>query len=164
MNNQCVNSLLSQHLKLRNWIQVWSSFRSQPSSWWWWKSPGWGPSQSPSCPDHQPTWCTTWWMPSSWTETSSCRTYQNWVLNLKKLKNPKICAKALTTYAPSAGAFATPTSNLSCTSRNQKAMQANRWTFGASKSFQGTHLLLHSSPMCSAQTVLSALMPRGVSM
>ena len=87
-----------------------------------------------------------------------------WVINQKKLKNPKICTKALTTYAPSAGAFATPTSNLSCTSRNQKAMQANRWTFGASKSFQGTHLLLHSSPMCSAQTVLSALMPRGVSM
>ena len=41
------------------------------------------------------------------------------------------CAKALTTYAPSAGAFATPTSGFSHTSRNQKAMEANRWTFGA---------------------------------
>ena len=39
------------------------------------------------------------------------------------------CTKALTTYAPSAGAFATPTSSFSCTSWYQKAMQADRWTF-----------------------------------
>ena len=53
---------------------------------------------------------------------------------LRKKKHPSTCdncTKALTTHAPSAGALATPTSSLSGTSRNQKAMQADRWTFGA---------------------------------
>ena len=46
-----------------------------------------------------------------------------------KFKRNGNCTKALTTYAPSAGAFATPTSTFSCTSWYQKAMQADRWTF-----------------------------------
>ena len=54
------------------------------------------------------------------------------------------CTKALTTYAPSAGAFATPTSGFSRTSRNQKAMEANRWTFGALNILQSQHTFLRT--------------------
>ena len=62
------------------------------------------------------------------------RKYVDSTKTLRQKKTPSICdncTKALTTYAPSTGAFATPTSGYSRTSRNQEAMRTNRWTFGA---------------------------------